>query len=112
LHIRKFTTNIAPYYKRNRATKIVKNIKKRKMESKGATHFTVKVFVVYGTLEQISGLMGCCIALEASFHYSGEYLYFATDPTELLNEHCPELGLKASVETWTTNCFNFQVVDE
>jgi hypothetical protein len=76
-----------------------------------ATDFYVKVFVVYGSRKAIAQLMGVCAATEISFHYSGEYIYFSTDPTEFLNQVCPALKLKANIETWLTTCFNFQKVD-
>ncbi len=75
-------------------------------------HFTVKVFVVYGSRKHLHRLMSVCIALETCFHYSGEYVYFSFDPTNFLNEHCPELGLKVDVERWSTNYFNFKVIGD
>jgi len=40
------------------------------------------------------------------FHYSGEYLYFSYDPTELIKE--AGMDLKVDIEHWSMLCFNFK----
>jgi hypothetical protein len=68
----------------------------------------VSVYVVYGGKKEITRLVYLLTALEMPYSYSGEYCYFNSDITELLNSQCPELGLKCEKETWSTNCFNFR----
>lgn len=44
------------------------------------------VYVVYGSRSEISQLIAFLVSGEMCFHYSGEYLYFSYDPTELIKE--------------------------
>lgn len=42
--------------------------------------------MVYGSRTEISKFIAFLVSGEWAFHYSGEYLYFSNDPTELINE--------------------------
>lgn len=64
------------------------------------------VYVVYGSRTQMSELIAFLVKGEWAFHYSGEYLYFPNDPTELINE--AGMDLKVDTEHWATNCFGFK----
>lgn len=44
------------------------------------------VYVVYGSRSEIGQLIAFLVSGEMCFHYSGEYLYFSYDPTELIKE--------------------------
>ena len=44
------------------------------------------VYVVYGSRTEISNLIAFLVSGEWAFNYSGEYLYFSNDPTELIKE--------------------------
>lgn len=47
-------------------------------------------------------------AMEQSFHYSGEYVYFNYDPTDFIKNNCSELELTIAEELWFNNCLNFK----
>ncbi len=64
------------------------------------------VYVVYGSRTEISEFITFLVKGEWLFHYSGEYLYFPNDPTELIKE--AGLDLKAVTEHWVDNCFGFK----
>lgn len=64
------------------------------------------VYVVYGSRTEISQFISFLVSGEWAFNYSGEYLYFPNDPTELIKE--AGMNLKAEKERWATNCFGFQ----
>ena len=59
------------------------------------------VYVVYGSRTEISNLIAFLVSGEWAFNYSGEYLYFSNDPTELIKE--AGMDLKAVTEHWCTN---------
>ena len=44
------------------------------------------VYVVYGLRTEISKFIAFLVSGEWAFNYSGEYLYFSNDPTELIKE--------------------------
>ena len=64
------------------------------------------VYVVYGLRTEISKFIAFLVSGEWAFNYSGEYLYFSNDPTELIKE--AGMDLKAVTEHWCTNCFGFK----
>lgn len=64
------------------------------------------VYVVYGSRTEISNLIAFLVSGEWAFNYSGEYLYFSNDPTELIKE--AGMDLKVVTEHWVTNCFGFK----
>lgn len=64
------------------------------------------VYVVYGSRSEISQLIAFLVSGEMCFHYSGEYLYFSYDPTELIKE--VGMDLKVDIEHWSMLCFNFK----
>ncbi|MCX4295074.1 hypothetical protein EEL34_14975 [Muribaculaceae bacterium Isolate-039 (Harlan)] len=64
------------------------------------------VYVVYGSRTEISNLIAFLVSGEWAFNYSGEYLYFPNDPTELIKE--AGMDLKVVTENWCTNCFGFK----
>lgn len=64
------------------------------------------VYVVYGSRTEISEFITFLVKGEWLFHYSGEYLYFPNDPTELIKE--AGMDLKAVTEHWVDNCFGFK----
>lgn len=64
------------------------------------------VYVVYGSRSEISQLIAFLVSGEMNFHYSGEYLYFSYDPTELIKE--TGMDLKVDIEHWSMLCFNFK----
>lgn len=64
------------------------------------------VYVVYGSRSEISQLITFLVSGEMCFHYSGEYLYFSYDPTELIKE--AGMDLKVDIEHWSMLCFNFK----
>lgn len=64
------------------------------------------VYVVYGSRTEISKFIAFLVSGEWAFNYSGEYLYFSNDPTELIKE--AGMDLKAVTEHWCTNCFGFK----
>lgn len=64
------------------------------------------VYVVYGSRSEISQLIAFLVSGEMCFHYSGEYLYFSCDPTELIKE--AGMDLKVDIEHWSMLCFNFK----
>ncbi len=64
------------------------------------------VYVVYGSRSEISQLIAFLVSGEMCFHYSGEYLYFSYDPTELIKEE--GMDLKVDIEHWSMLCFNFK----
>ena len=64
------------------------------------------VYVVYGSRSEISQLIAFLVSAEMCFHYSGEYLYFSYDPTELIKEE--GMDLKVDIEHWSMLCFNFK----
>lgn len=64
------------------------------------------VYVVYGSRSEIIQLIAFLVSGEMCFHYSGEYLYFSYDPTELIRED--GMDLKVDIEHWSMLCFNFK----
>lgn len=64
------------------------------------------VYVVYGSRSEISQLIAFLVSGEMCFHYSGEYLYFSYDPTDLIKE--VGMDLKVDIEHWSMLCFNFK----
>lgn len=64
------------------------------------------VYVVYGSRTEISKFIAFLVSGEWAFNYSGEYLHFSNDPTELIKE--AGMDLKAVTEHWCTNCFGFK----
>lgn len=65
------------------------------------------VYVVYyETRTEINKFIAFLVSGEWAFNYSGEYLYFSYDPSELIKE--AGMNLKAVTEQWCTDCFGFQ----
>nr|DAF67742.1 MAG TPA: hypothetical protein [Caudoviricetes sp.] len=64
------------------------------------------VFVVYGSKSEMISLISFMAEREYCFHYSGEYVYFSYDPTDIIKE--ANMPLKVDKEIWGTNCFSFR----
>ncbi len=74
---------------------------------------TYIVHVVYGSRDDLAGLIARLAETETSFSFSGEYVYGPSSFDSFIHEHCPELEgkLRPCVERWADNCLGYQYED-